>query len=200
MADTPNAQVWIGRTVFAVIALVMIFGQLLPLDMSAAWARDPFAAAPDPLIPLAVTSASWAGPDLLLVTALVWVARRPDLAPVLLIAAIFLLCDLLFQRPPGLWAALVLTLTEVIRSRAGDIRNMPLALEWGTVAVGIVAITVANRALLTIAVTPQAPLGLTLIQMILTILSYPLVVLAAHFLFGVSRTSPGQVNSLGHRL
>ena len=199
MADQPSASLWVGRVAFGGLCLLLIFIQLLPLDVSATWARDPFAT-PDPALPVAVTTASWAGPDILLLSALVWVARRPDLAPFAVIGVIFLLCDLLFQRPPGLWAALVLILTEVIRSRAGDIRNMPLALEWGTVAMGIIAITLANRALLTIAMTPQAPLGLTLIQMILTILFYPVVVLMAHFIFGVSRTAPGQVNALGQRL
>lgn len=179
MADAPSAQIWTGRVIFFVLALIIIFAQLLPLDMS---------------------PGGWAAPDFLLALALAWVARRPDFAPVLVIAAIFLLTDLLFQRPPGLWAALVLILTEIIRARTQGFRNMPLALEWGSVAVGIVGITLANRAMLTIAMTPQAPLGLTLIQMIMTILSYPLVVAVAHFVFGVTRAAPGQVNALGHRL
>jgi len=111
-----------------------------------------------------------------------------------------LLTDLLFQRPPGLWAALVLILSEAIRKRAPNIRNMPIGLEWGTVTVGIVAITLIYRLTLAILFLPQAPLGLTLIQMAMTILFYPLVVVLAHFIFGVSRPAPGQVDSLGHRL
>lgn len=179
MAEPLHSQIWIGRALFGIMALVVIFAHLLPLDM-------------EPTV--------WAAPDILLATTLAWVARRPDYAPFLLIVAIFFLTDLLFQRPPGLWVALVAILTEVLRARTHDIRNMPLMLEWGTVATGIVAITLANRALLTVAMTPQAPLGLTLIQMVMTILAYPLVVLVAHFAFGVTRTAPGQVNNLGKRL
>ena len=179
MAETLRSQVWIGRGLFAALALTIIFAHLLPLGM-------------EPSV--------WAPPDILLAATLAWVARRPDYAPVVLITGIFLLTDFLFQRPPGLWAGLVVILTEVIRSRTGDIRNMPLMLEWGTVATGIVAITLANRAMLTLAMTPQAPLGLTLIQMIMTILAYPFVVVVAHFAFGVTRTAPGQVNALGQKL
>ena len=114
--------------------------------------------------------------------------------------AVFLLTDLLFQRPPGLWAALVVVLTETLRSRSRGLRNVPLVLEWGTVAFGIVAITLANRLVLAIMLTPQAPLTLTLIQMVMTIMIYPVVVLVAQVLFGLTRPAPGQVDSLGHRL
>ncbi len=179
MAETPATQVWIGRATFVTIALALIFLQLLPLDMQ---------------------PGRWAPPDLLLAATLAWSARRPDYAPFLVVATIFLLTDLLFQRPPGLWAALVLILTEVLRARAIKIRNMPLLLEWGGVAIGIVAITIANRIVLTIVMLPQAPLGLTLIQMLMTIAVYPVVVFVGQYLFGVARPAPGAVDSLGHRL
>jgi len=151
-------------------------------------------------MPIDTLPRRWPWPDLLVVTTMVWVARRPDFAPFWVIAGLFLLTDLLFQRPPGLWAALVLILSEAIRKRAPNIRNMPIGLEWGTVTVGIVAITLIYRLTLAILFLPQAPLGLTLIQMAMTILFYPLVVVLAHFIFGVSRPAPGQVDSLGHRL
>lgn len=179
MAETPTAQVWIGRFVFVCIMITIIFIQLLPLDTR-----------PD----------IWAAPDLMLTVALVWTARRPDFAPVVLIAALFLLADLLFQRPPGLWTGLMIIMTEIFRNRARRIRNVPLMIEWGSVAAGILAITLVYRISLTIVMTPQPPLGLTLIQMVMTIAIYPLVVAAAHFIFGVSRPAPGQTDSLGHRL
>lgn len=179
MADTPATQVVIGRAVFIALVAVLIFAQLVPLNLE---------------------PGGWAPPDLLLAVTVAWVARRPDYAPFYVVAVVFLLSDLLFQRPPGLWAALVLVMTEVIRTRALSIRNMPLALEWGSVAVGIVAITLANRVVLAIVMLPQAPLGLTLIQMLMTIAAYPVVVIVAQYLFGVARPAPGAVDSLGHRL
>ncbi len=179
MAETPTTTLWLGRAVFLGLSLLIIFMQLVPLNLE---------------------PGGWTAPDLLLALTVAWIARRPDYAPFYVIAALYLLTDLLFQRPPGLWAALVLIMTEVLRGRAKRIRDMPILLEWGSVAVGIVAITVANRVVLAIVMMPQAPLGLTLIQMLTTIAVYPLVVLVAHFIFGVSRTAPGAVDSLGHRL
>lgn len=179
MAETPTMQVWTGRLIFiAVIGLIM-FIQLLPLDTR-----------PD----------VWPVPDLMLIVALAWSARRPDYAPVTIVALLFLLADLLFQRPPGLWAGLVVILTEVLRRRARQIRNSPLALEWGSVAVGIVVITLIYRITLAIVMTPQPALGLTLVQMVMTIVLYPVVLVIAHFVFGVSRPAPGQTDSYGHRL
>lgn len=179
MAETTTTtSLWINRGVFALIAFVIVVLQLVPLD-----ARPPI----------------WAPPDILLAMTLVWVARRPDYLPVFLVALIFLFTDLLFHRPPGLWAALVVLLTEFVRSRARDFRGLPLILEWGTVAVGIVAITLANRLVLAIVATPQAPLALTLIEMFQTILIYPLAVFVAHALFGVSK-GPGHAASKGARI
>jgi len=85
MAEPASRQVWIGRGIFAGLAFVIIFLQLLPLD------QRPTLFSP---------------PDFLLAFTLVWVARRPDFVPFLLIGCVFFLADLLFQRPPGLFAAL----------------------------------------------------------------------------------------------
>ncbi len=179
MAERPTAQIMINRAVFAGLALLLVFMQLLPLE---------------------TVPGSWAAPDFLLACTLVWVSRRPDYLPVLVIALIFFLTDLLYQRPPGLWTALVLILTEVLRTRARSIRDIPLALEWGVVAIGILMITLINRLALAIVMTQQAPLGLTLIQMVMTIAVYPVVLIVAHYAFGVTRPAPGQTNNFGHRL
>ncbi len=179
MAEPAPSRVWFGRLVFVAIALGLLFIQILPLNTR-------------PMI--------WAGPNWGLAFTLVYVARRPDFAPTIVIAALFFLSDLLFMRPPGLWSGLIVILSEIMRKRAKGLRNMPFALEWGTVAVGIVAITLLNRAVLMVVMTTQAPLGLTLIQMVMTIIFYPVVVVVAHYVFGVSRPSPGQIDSRGQRL
>lgn len=179
MAELAPMKVWVNRTVFLGLCFVIIVMQLAPLDLR---------------------PAVWAPPDVLLAVTMVWVARRPDYLPVIVVAAVFLMADLLFQRPPGLYAALVVLLTEAIRRRSRGLRNISFMLEWGSIAFGVVAITVANRVVLVALVTPQPPLGLTLIQMISTILIYPIVVLVAHLLFGVSRPAPGETDGRGKRL
>jgi rod shape-determining protein MreD len=177
MVERADGKTWINRSVFAALAFVIIVVDLVPLDMR----PSPFAM-----------------PDLLLAATLVWVARKPSYLPVLVIATIFLLADFLFMRPPGLWTALVVVLTETIRRQNHDFRNMPLLVEWGTLAAGIVIITLANRFVLAVVMLPQAPLGLTLIEMLSTIAIYPVLVVIAHFIFGVHRTAPGEVGSKGH--
>ena len=73
-----------GSALYVAAALVIVMAGLLPLGPG--WVR-------------------WTGPDLLLALTFAWVLRRPDQAPVLLVAAVFLLADLLTLRPPGLRAA-----------------------------------------------------------------------------------------------
>lgn len=179
MADNLAGSVWAKRCIFLALAFLIIIMQLVPLDMR---------------------PSRWAPPDLLLAFTLAWVARRPDCLPVVVIAALFLITDLLFQRPPGLWAGLVVILTETLRRRSRELRNMPLLLEWGTIAFGIVAITLANRVVLAVVMTPQAPLGLTLSQMVLTIAIYPVVVFASHYVLGIRRLAPGAMDGRGQNL
>lgn len=179
MAERTDSRTWINRGVFIALAFLFVIIELVPHDM-----RPP----------------AWAGPDMLLAVTLVWVARKPSYLPVIVIAAFFLMTDFLFMRPPGLWAALVVILTEVIRRQNHEFRNMPFFAEWGTIAMGIVAITVINRVVLAIVMLPQASFALTLSQMAATILVYPVVLVAAHLVFGVTRTAPGETGSKGHLL
>jgi rod shape-determining protein MreD len=179
MGEQADTHTWMHRGIFALLAFAIVAVRLVPLDMR-------------PTV--------WAGPDLLLAATLVWVARKPIYLPVPVIAGFFLMADFLFMRPPGLWAALTVILTEIIRRQHKEFRNMALLLEWGTVAIGIVGITVANRLVLAIAMAPQAPLTLALTEMIATILVYPAVVIVAHYVFGVTRSAPGEVGSKGQRL
>jgi rod shape-determining protein MreD len=69
-----------------------------------------------------------------------------------------------------------------------------------TVGVGMAAVSLAHRIVLAVVMTPQAPLGLTLIQVILTIALYPVVAGVAHLALGLRRPAQGEVDALGHRL
>lgn len=179
MAEIAQPRNWAGRAIFVGLACVLIFVQLLPLQTH---------------------PSDWAGPDLLLCMTLVWVTRRPDHVPLLLVAGLFFLLDLLLQRPPGLMAALVLILTEFLRARTGSFRSLAFGLEWGTVAIGIVAVTLANRFVLMLVMLPQAPMGLTLSQMILTILAYPVVTTLAYAALGIRRATAGEFTTFGGRV
>lgn len=180
MAETSHrTRPWVGCVVLIAICAVLIFIQLLPLD---------------------TLPRSWAAPDLMLVVTLAWVTRRPDYAPALVIGALFLLADLLFQRPPGLMTALVIIVTEMLRARSRALRTVPFPLEWATVSLGILAIAIINRAVLALVLMPLPSMTLTLSQVALTCLSYPVIVGLAYAMMGFSRPAPGEVDALGHRL
>ena len=179
MAELSSNRVWLGRAFYLLVALLLIFLSLLPMQTT------PRAIAP---------------PDLLLAVTLGWTVRRPEVVPITFVAAIFLMTDLLFQRPPGLYAGLVVILTEVLRHRSKRLRNFTFTTEWLSVGLGMIALMLGYRILLLVAMVPAPPLGLTLIQLLLTILTYPIVIMVSHFAFGVSRPAPGEVDSLGHRL
>ncbi len=176
MAESPVAQRWFGRFWFVVLALGLMFLQLLPLQT----------------IPR-----SWAPPDMMLAITLAWVARRPDLVPVLSSFSVVPLADLLFLRPPGLLALGILVATEFLRSRSETLRSGSFAFEWITVALIVVAITLANRAILAVTATDQTPLALGMFQMMMTVLAYPVAVLFSFLAFGIRRPALGEVDAFG---
>lgn len=153
-----------------------------------------------PLLPLNTVPHDYGAPDLLLAVTAAWAARRPDALPALVVAGVFLLADFLFQRPPGLYTALVLMLTESLRRRSGRLRRAAFLVEWMTVALGIAAVGLANHAILVVLATPQAPLRYTLVQIVLTVVLYPVIVGVAHAALGLRRPAQGEVDALGHRL
>jgi rod shape-determining protein MreD len=198
---------WLGRLTFVLLGLFIIFTHLIPLETVPPSLGG---TSLDPIVQPRATAGTetdvlfdpvrWIAPDLLILLALAWVTRRPSFAPALAIGVVFLLADMLLQRPPGLWAALVLILSEILRGRSRSMRTLPFWLEWATVAIGIVIITAIYRFTLSMVLVTQAPLGLTLVQLMLTIVVYPAVVFVSYALFGVSRPAPGEVDALGHRL
>lgn len=179
MAEAASRHIWTARGTFLLICFGIMFIQLLPLDQR----------------PTLMTP-----PDLLLVVTFVWIARRPDYVPFYVVAGVFFLADLLLQRPPGLIAALVLIASEIIRSRAVSLRDMPLAAEFGLIATAVVAIAAVNRATLAVVLTPLPYQVIELLHILATIVAIPFVMLIAHIIFGVRRPAPGQTDSRGQRI
>ena len=197
----------IGRITFVALSLFIIFTHLIPLET----APPSFGGSTlEPITQPRATAGTetevlfdpvrWIMPDLLILFAFAWVTRRPSFVPALAIAGIFLLADMLYQRPPGLWTGLVLIASEIMRARARPMRTLPFWLEWMTVSLAIVIITAIYGFTLSMVLVPQGPLGLTLLQLVLTIVFYPGVVFISYILFGVSRPAPGEVDALGHRI
>ncbi|MCA0998332.1 rod shape-determining protein MreD [Alloyangia pacifica] len=177
MAESSRpAKVWMMRATFVALAFALIFYHLLPLD----------------LMP-----ASYAGPDVLTALCFAWALRRPDYVPALLVAAVMLLADLLFQRPPGLWALLVLMATEVLKSRDRPRRETTFLQEWIAVAVVLAVITILFRLALALLIVPEGTSFLALMRYAMTVICYPLIVLLSQGLFGVRRMAPGDFDHAG---
>lgn len=178
MAEISVSRVWAMRAGFIGLALAILFFHLLPLDT----------------IPR-----RWAAPDLLSAFAFAWVLRRPDYVPILILAVVMLVADLMLQRPPGLLAMLLVLGCEYLRNQTAGLRQASFLGEWAAVAMVLVAITVANRLVLMVVVVQPDPLGLSLIQMVLTIAVYPGVVAVTQSLMGVRKLAPGDAENLKSR-
>ena len=89
----PRRSLFTYRATFVFLVAAVTFAQLLPLR-------------PGP--------GNVPGPDIILLIALAWIVMRPEYVPVLLLAAVCLLTDLLLLRPPGLWTALVVLAGEFL--------------------------------------------------------------------------------------
>ena len=151
------------------------------------------------LLPLEITVSRVPAPDFMACLTLAWVLRRPEFVPLVLIAAVFLLADFFFLRPPGLYAALAVLGAEILRSRGEAFYEMPFSFEWVLVAVILTGMAVGNQVLHAVTLLEAPSLGLSLIQLILTIVAYPLVVVLSRSIFGVRRRHPGEIDVLGRR-
>lgn len=179
MVDPITARRWIYRAMFVGLAAVLLFTRLLPLS---------------------TMPTSWPGPDVLLCLAFVWVLRRPDFLPVMVIAGIFLIEDMLLMRPPGLWTLFVLFATEFLRDRSSQTRDLPFLVEWAMVSGVMLAMLLSYRLTLALFMVPQTGLGLTLMQLLASVAAYPLVVALSHRVLRLRWVIPGEVEAQGHRL
>lgn len=176
MIDPRLARIWLYRALFLVLAGGLMFVRLLPIT---------------------VLPSGWPGPDVLTLLAFAWVLRRPDFLPPLLLALVFLAADLMFLRPPGLWAACVLVGAEFLRSRQQGSSEMPFLYEWAMVAGVLLAMTLAYQGVLALAMVETPRIGLVGIALGQTILVYPAVAAICRFGLGVRQILPGTVEHLG---
>lgn len=134
-----------------------------------------------------------------MVFAMAWSVRRPDYVPALLLALLFLLADLLLQRPPGVWALLMLLACERLKSQAFTLRDAGLPTEYIKVSVLIVGVYVLDRVVLALTLVDLPSLGLYLLQMVATLVAYPFAVVITHSLMGVRKSAPSDVGG-GRRI
>lgn len=165
-----RAAPWGFRLLFLVLVAAILFLRLLPLY------NEP---------------GSMPGPDLLQCLILAWMMRRPDILPIWLILPVILVEDLLLLRPPGLWAGLMVMATEFLRSRTALTRDLHFLVEWALAAGIMVAMMLLYRFAFILVLLPQPPIGFAAIQVIWSILAYPLVVGLSRLILGMQRAANG---------
>ena len=139
----------------------------------------------------------WPGPDLLAAITFAWVLRRPMYVPITLVAAIFLMADVLFMRPLGLWTALMVLSVEFLRLREPSMREKPFPVEWISVATALLLAVASYHLILTIALVNPPPLAMSFVQYLLTVLCYPVVILVSRYVFGVTKMTPNDTDAMG---
>ncbi|MCA8868280.1 MAG: rod shape-determining protein MreD [Rhodobacteraceae bacterium] len=173
------AGLWLGRLAYFGCAAAILFFALAPLGFVPKFTPQP---------------------DLLLCLTFTFVLRRPEFAPVWLVAAVFLLADILLLGPPGLWTAIVVLLTEFTRTQEYRFREQPFLFEWAFVAGAMFLALLANRLLLVVALVPLSSFGAVTLHYLVSVLAYPLVVLFCYFFLRIRKISPDEAIRYGHRL
>lgn len=177
MSDrTTQSGVWMMRLAFCLVLAAILFFQLLPLYTA---------------------PRGWTGPDLVVAFAFAWAVRRPEFLPPLMLAGLFLLCDLLLQRPPGLWAALMLFACERLKNQARTLRDAGFATELLTVSLTIIGVALGNVVLLALFLVDTPALSLVAIQTVATLLAYPVTAIFSQMVLGVQRIAPGDLDRVG---
>lgn len=177
MAPARPSQTLSKRLVFLGLGAMILFIHLLPLDAS---------------------TTRWPGPDWLFVLCLVWGVRRPDYAPVLSIAVLMLLGDMLLGRAPGLMAGFTVLAIVILRRHARAHHPVTFPLEWAMAAAATLGVLLAKSAVLTILLVERDPLGLVVIQLLMSIIAYPIVVGLSYFVAGLRGHAPGDLDQGGH--
>ncbi|WP_372886742.1 rod shape-determining protein MreD [Shimia sp.] len=172
---TANTRKWQMRLVYLLLVLAILYLQLLPLQTA---------------------PRSWAGPDLILLFTVVWAIRRPEYVPALSVAVVALLADFILMRPPGVMAAILVAARQMLKHQEPGLRDSPFALEWLTAAAALAAILLANRLVLAVFLVEQPALGISLTQLFMNVLAYPLVVLVSRLAMGVRKLRPGETDAV----
>ncbi|WP_249218850.1 rod shape-determining protein MreD [Falsirhodobacter algicola] len=170
---------WVWRLAYVLIALIVTLAMMLPLGAQAG---------------------DWPGPDLLLCITLAWTVRRPNMMVAPLIAAVLLAEDVLLMRPPGLWTAIVLLGSEVLRSRVALARELNFLTEWLAVSALMVGMELAYRFVFAMVFLPQVALGYAMLKVTASILCYPVVVLVSTWMLGLHKPATGEIDAYGRRM
>ena len=137
------------------------------------------------VLPLNTVPKEWTAPDLLLCVTLVWCLRNPIRAPIILLAALFLLQDIILQRPIGLFSAVATLMCEWAKCQALRAKEFPFVIEWVTAAIAMIAIFILVQSIASLSMITKPSMWVFGKELIFTILAYPLVTLLCRYGLGL---------------
>lgn len=137
------------------------------------------------VLPLNTVPKEWTAPDLLLCVTLVWCLRNPIRAPIILLAALFLLQDIILQRPIGLFSAVATLMCEWAKCQALRAEEFPFVIEWVTAAIAMIAIFILVQSIASLSMITKPSMWVFGKELIFTILAYPLVTLLCRYGLGL---------------
>lgn len=173
MIDPYAARRLLYALLFLTISMVVLFVRMLPLHSGAQ---------------------SFPPPDLILCFAFAWTVRRPDYLPVLMVAAVLLLGDMLSLAPPGIAPLFAILGLEALRSRRGLLADQGFALEWASVAAILALMMLGERIVLGVFFVPQVSFGISVLNLLVTIVAYPVAVLISSLGFRIEWLKPGAID------
>ena len=177
MVDQGALEIWLYRLLATVLIALWVFVSLLPINGATA-------------------GLPW--PDLAYCLMIAWILRRPEYMPFPLVVLLGLAMDFLFFKVPGAWTLILLISTEILRRSSETEGNSGLVYEGTAVLATLVGAFLGHRALLAIFGAPQPPLGGTLLELVFTLIAYPLVALISVYIFQIRR--PHLTDSLSFKI
>jgi rod shape-determining protein MreD len=99
-----------------------------------------------------------------------------------------------------LWTALVVIATEIVRSRVILTRELNFWVEWILVSGMMLGLLVIYRTVFAILLLPQAGFGFAMIQIVGSILCYPLVVFFSRVVLDLHKPGMGETDAYGRRM
>lgn len=164
MTGISGTRYWLEVTLFAILGFVAIG---------------------IPMIPMGLAADSLPFPDLLFALMVGWIIRRPETAPLLVVAFLAVLADAMLMRPMGLWALILLVATEALRFSLRAFRDIPFLLEWAYVAGLLVLMTLAQSVLQLVSFSDVYGFSDQAWHVLRTIAIYPIVVAVLHYIFRI---------------
>ena len=128
---------------------------------------------------------AWPTPDLLFALCCFWVIRRPESAPLLLVAGLGLLADLILMRPTGIGALGLVVSTEILRASFRALRDIPLLAEWLFVSALVMGTCLFHAVMLWLSLGNLPGLREMVEYGLATAAVYPIVALFCGLILGV---------------